>query len=213
MHAPVRLLLVGATGMVGRHLLAQALNDPRVAAVTAPARRVLPAHPKLSSPLVDFDSLPDVADWWQADAAICTLGTTLRAAGSKAAFRRVDHDHPLAIARLTRAAGTPVYVLNSAIGADAASRFFYNRTKGELEQALTRVGFESLTFVRPGVIGGRREEFRPGERALAMTLGLIGPLLPRAWRINPAPSIARELLEAALRPAAGVHLVLSERMI
>jgi len=213
MHAPVKLLLVGATGMVGSHLLAQALNDPRVGAVTAPARRALPTHPKLSSPRVDFDCLPDAEDWWQADAAICTLGTTLRTAGSKAAFRRVDHDYPLAVARLTHAAGTPAYVLNSAIGADAASRFFYNRTKGELEQALTRVGFESLTFVRPGVIGGHREEFRWGERAMVMALGLFNPLLPRGWRINPAPVIARELLEAALRPSAGVRVVRSDRMV
>ena len=132
MHAPVRLLLVGATGLVGRHVLAQALADPRVGGVTAPARRELPAHLKLASPRVDFERLTDAADWWQADAAICTLGTTLRTAGSKAEFRRVDHDYPLAVARLARAAGTPTYVLNSAIGADADSRFLYNRTKGEL---------------------------------------------------------------------------------
>jgi len=212
MHAPMKLLLVGATGLVGRHVLAQALADPRVGAVTAPARRALPPHPKLVCPQVDFDHLPATADWWRADAVICTLGTTLRAAGSEAAFRRVDHDYPLTVARLARAAGTPAYVLNSAVGADATSRFFYNRTKGELEQALAREGFESLTFVRPGVIGGRREEFRLGERAMVMALGFLGPLLPRTWRVNPAPRIARELLGAALAAAAGVHVVASDRM-
>lgn len=212
MHTPMKLLLVGATGLVGRHVLAQALADPRVGAVTAPARRALPPHPKLVCPQVDFDHLPETADWWRADAVICTLGTTLRAAGSEAAFRRVDHDYPLAVARLARAAGTPAYVLNSAIGADAASRFFYNRTKGELEHALAREGFGSLTFVRPGVIGGHREEFRLGERAMVMALGFLGPLLPQTWRVNPAPRIARELLGAALAAAAGVHIVASDRM-
>ena len=212
MHTPKKLLLVGATGLVGRHVLAQALADPRVGAVTAPARRALPPHPKLVCPHVDFDHLPEAADWWRVDAVICALGTTLRAAGSESAFRRVDHDYPLAVARLARAAGTPAYVLNSAIGADAASRFFYNRTKGELEQALRGERFESLTFVRPGVIGGHREEFRLGERAMVMALGLLGPLLPRQWRVNPAPHIAREMLDAAMGSAAGVHVVTADRM-
>ena len=208
----MKLLLVGATGLVGRHVLTLALADPRVEAVVAPTRRELTAHPKLRSPQVDFDRLPQDADWWQADAVICALGTTMRTAGSEQAFRRVDFDYPLAVARLVRAHGTPTYVLNSAIGADASSRFFYNRVKGELEQALAGQGFESLTFVRPGLIGGHREEFRLGERIMLMGLTLTNPLLPRHWRLNPAPKIANALLEAAISPAPGVHVVGSDRM-
>lgn len=142
-------MLVGATGLMGRHVLQRALADPRVDAIVAPTRRALPTHAKLSSPSVDYEWLDEDASWWRADAVICTLGTTLRTAGSEAAFRRVDHDYPLAVARLARAHGTPTYVLNSAIGADAGSRFFYNRVKGELENALRLVGFDSLTLVRP----------------------------------------------------------------
>lgn len=209
----MKLLLVGATGLVGRHVLALALADPRVEAVVAPTRRALTAHAKLFSPQVDFDRLPPHADWWQADAVICALGTTMRTAGSKEAFRRVDCDYPLTVARLARAHGTPTYVLNSAIGADANSRIFYNRVKGELEQALTGQGFESLTFVRPGVIGGHRDEFRLGERMMVMGLTLTGPLLPKRWRLNPAPQIASALLEAAIRSKTGVHVVGSDRMI
>jgi len=209
----MKLLLVGATGLVGRHTLTLALADPRVEAVVALTRRALTAHPKLCNPQVDFDRLPQDADWWQADAVICALGTTMRTAGSEEAFRRVDFDYPLAVARLARAHGTSTYVLNSAIGADAGSRFFYNRVKGELEQALTGQGFESLTFVRPGVIGGHRDEFRLGERMMAMGLTLAGPLLPKRWRLNPAPQIASALLEAAVRPKPGVHVVTSDRMI
>ncbi|MCD9032975.1 NAD(P)H-binding protein [Luteimonas sp. Y-2-2-4F] len=209
----VRLLLVGATGLVGRHVLAQALADPRVAAVTAPARRELPPHPKLQSPRVDFDRLPEDAEWWRADAAVCTLGTTIRAAGSQDAFRRVDHDYPLAVARLAHAGGTRTFALNSAMGADAGSRIFYNRVKGELERDLAAVGFDSLTFVRPGLIGGDRDEVRPGERAAGIVLGALGPLLPRRWRINPAPRIAAALLAAALDAAPGVHVVGSERLL
>jgi len=212
MASPFRLLLVGATGLVGRHVLALALADPRIGRVVAPSRRPLADHPRLQAPLVDFERLPGQAEWWRADAVICTLGTTLRAAGSRAAFRRVDHDHPLAVARLARAHGTPTYVLTSAIGADAGSRLFYNRVKGEIERDLAAVGFESLTFARPGVIGGQREEFRLGERMLTATLDVMAPVLPRRWRPNPAPSIARELLEAAIQRPAGIHVVASDRM-
>lgn len=206
------LLLVGASGWVGRHVLQQALADPRVESIVAPTRRALPTHAKLSSPWVDYEHLDEDARWWRADAVICTLGTTLRTAGSEAAFRRVDHDHPLAVARCAHAHGTPAYVLNSAIGADAGSRFFYNRVKGDLENALRHVGFDSLTLVRPGVIGGHREEFRPGERLIVAVLGAAGPLLPRRWRLNPASRIAEELLEAALMPQPGVRIIAADQM-
>ncbi|MEQ9867719.1 NAD-dependent dehydratase [Pectobacterium odoriferum] len=209
----MKLLLVGATGLVGRHVLDLALADPRVSAVIAPGRRSLPEQTGLLSPLVDYERLPEDAEWWKADAIICTLGTTMKVAGSEAAFRRVDHDYPLSVARLARGYETPVYVLNSAIGANVKSRFFYNRVKGELEQDLTREGFTSLTFVRPGVIGGQREESRPGESIMVRALAFAGPLLPRRWRLNPPEQIARVLLEAALNAKAGVHVVTSERMV
>ncbi len=208
----MKLLLVGATGLVGSHVLRRALDDGRIERVVAPARRALPEHPKLLAPLVDFEQLPEAADWWQADAVICTLGTTLEVAGSREAFRRVDHDYPLRVAQLARQHGTPTYVLNSALGASASSRIFYNRVKGELEQALAQVGFQSLTFVRPGLIGGERQQHRPGERAALVALGALGPLLPRRWRINPAENIARALIEAAIAAAPGVHVVSSDAL-
>ena len=180
------------------------------------ARKQMPsemrATGKLVSRMVDFDRLADHEDLAAVDHVFCALGTTMKQAGSQAAFRRVDHDHPLAVARLARAHGTPTYVLTSAIGADAGSRLFYNRVKGELERDLAAVGFESLTFARPGVIGGQREEFRLGERMLTATLDVMAPVLPRRWRPNPAPSIARELLEAAIQRPAGIHVVASDRM-
>lgn len=203
----MKLILAGATGLVGRHVLALALEDPRVDIVIAPTRRALPDHPRLRAPLVDFDRLPEDADWWQADAVVCALGTTIKAAGSRDAFRRVDFEHPLAIARLARRHGTHVYALNSAKGADPASRMFYSRTKGELEQALRALDLDSLTFVRPGLIGGEREAPRAGEHVASLVLGALHPLLPRAWRINPAATIARSLLEAAITARPGIHIV------
>lgn len=209
----MKLLLVGATGLVGSHVLSQALADARVTSIVAPVRRSLPEHAKLRSPRVNFDALDPAAAWWQADALICTLGTTLRTAGSKAAFRVVDHDLPLAVARFSHAQGTPTYVLNSAIGADATSRFFYNQVKGELEQDLAGEGFSSLTFVRPGIIGGQRQEFRLGERLLVSALTVAGPILPRRWRVNPAAKIAQALLAAAIDAQPGTHIVTADKLV
>lgn len=203
----MRLLLAGSTGLVGQHVLALALTDPRVSEVVALARRRLPAHPKLATRVVDFKDLPEQADWWRADAVICTLGTTMRAAGSRDAFQRVDKDYPLQVARLARQHGTAAYVLNSAMGASTSSRFFYNRVKGEVERELASLGFRSLTIVRPGFIGGQRQERRPAEQVAGMVLGLLAPVLPRRLRINPAGRIAGVMLNAAVAAAPGERIV------
>lgn len=208
----MKLLIVGATGLVGSHVLRLALSDDRVDHVVAPSRRELPAHPKLQAPLVDFEQLPEDAAWWQADALICTLGTTMAKAQSKPVFRRVDHDYPLAAGRHARQHGTPTYVLNSALGADVSSRFFYSQVKGELERDLEQLGFASLTHVRPGLIGGDRQEGRTGESLGVSVLSALGPLLPRKWRLNPAHKIAQALLDAAIHPSPGVHVITSDRM-
>lgn len=209
----MKLLLVGATGLVGGHVLEKALADDRIDAIVAPGRRVFARHAKLLSPVVDFGCLPEHENWWRADALVCTLGTTMKKAGSKDAFYRVDHDYPLAVARLARRHGTPVFVLTSAIGANDASFFFYNRVKGEVEKELAGMGFESLTFARPGLIGGKRQEARPLETALGMVKRILHPVLPKNWRINPADRIAAVLLEAAIRAEPGMRVVGPEEMV
>ncbi|WP_312345874.1 NAD-dependent dehydratase [Stenotrophomonas acidaminiphila] len=209
----MRVLLAGATGLVGSQVLQRLLADARCTAVVAPVRRPLPLqHPRLSAPLLDFDALPLQAPWWQVDAAICTLGSTLKQAGSRQAFARIDHGYPLVIARAVKMHGCTVFALNSAMGANPRSAFFYNRVKGELERDLRALGFASLALVRPGLIGGARSEPRPGEQAAARVLGALGPVLPRAWRINPAGCIAAALVEAALAPAPGVRVIGSAQL-
>src|SRR5690606_41750915 len=126
----MKILLVGATGLVGSHVLKRALADQRVTSVVAPARRNLTEHPKLEAPVVDFDQLPADASWWQADAVICTLGTTMKQAGSREVFRQVDHAYPLAVACLARRHGTPTYVPNSAAGASSAPRVLSSTANG-----------------------------------------------------------------------------------
>jgi len=205
-------MIVGSTGLVGRHALQIALAHAGVDQVIAPVRKPAAVHPKLYAPVVDFDALPVDASWWAVDAVVCALGTTMRIAGSQEAFRRVDHEYPLAVARLARQHGAATFVLNSAMGADADSRIFYSRVKGEVERDLATLGFRSLTFVRPGLIGGEREEFRAGERAATVVLGALHPVLPKRWRINPAERIAQAMIDAAVSARPGVHVVASDAL-
>ena len=209
----MKLLLVGATGLVGQQVLSQALADPRVDMLVTPTRRPLTmTHGKQVAPVVRFEDLPATADWWQADAVICTLGTTIKKAGSRDNFRKVDHDYPLAVARLARTHGTPSFAIVSAKGANPSSCFFYSRVKGELEADLTALNFPSLTLVRPALIGGDRKERRPGEQMAMKVVQLLNPLVPKAWRINDSASIARVLLNAALQGRTGIRVITSEQM-
>ncbi|WP_201861341.1 NAD-dependent dehydratase [Microvirga soli] len=207
------LMLVGATGLVGGAVLRQAQDNAHVTRIVAPTRRELPSHPKLENPLVDFEHLPADAPWWAVDCVVCTLGTTIRKAGSQEAFRRVDHDYPLTVARLARQHGAGAFALNSATGADPRSRFFYNRVKGEVEEAVQAVGFPSFTVVRPALIGGDRKEFRPAEFVAMRLLRLAEPLLPRRYRVVPHERIARVLLEAAVTAPSGEHIITSDAIV
>jgi len=209
----MKLIILGATGLVGSHLLEMALNDVRVGHIFAPVRHLIAPHPKLSAPVIDFENLPECGDFWKADAVICALGTTMKKAGSRDAFRFADYTLPLAAARLARASNTPVWVLNSAVGASDRSRFAYNRIKAELEQDLSTLGFSSLTLVRPSVISGNRPEFRAGERAMIVGLRLISPFISRRWHPVAAENIARAMLDAALEPVPGKTVVQSEHML
>ena len=202
------VLILGATGQVGQELLKLALRHPEISRVVTPTRRALTPHANLDNPLVDFEALPEDATWWKADLALCALGTTLRQAKSRAGFYRVDHDYVLAAAGLAQLAGTPTFGLVSSLGADASSRLYYLRAKGETEQALSTLGFESLIVVRPSLlIGGPRSSARPLE-AFGLFLGKhMVSLLPRRYRAVTTFQVARTLLETGLRAPAGLYVI------
>tara|TARA_R110002153_G_scaffold18021_1_gene62936 strand:+ start:140742 stop:141371 length:630 start_codon:yes stop_codon:yes gene_type:complete len=209
----MKLLLVGATGLVGSHVLAIILNDPRISKVVVLTRSTIESHPKLEIIQVDFDDLPPLATWWNVDSVICTLGTTMHKAKTKKQFKRVDYDYPLAVATIARQQGTSSFVLNSSKGADVSSRFFYNQVKGDIEAAITKLDYPSLTIVRPGLIDGNRNEKRLGEQIMVNFLKVFAGLLPKSMRVNPARNIAQHMIEAAVLQKQGINIIRSKQLI
>lgn len=200
-------LVAGASGLVGGFLLDGLLESPLYREVCSLGRRPLPKqHPKLTQRTVDFARLEEET-LPAADDAFCCLGTTIKKAGSQEAFRAVDHDAVLAFARAARKAGARRFLLVSALGADKGSRIFYNRVKGETEEDLKAVGFESLILLRPSLLLGDRAESRPGERAAVVATKLLGPLLrPFASRPIEATTVARAMLALARDAKEGTRV-------
>lgn len=208
---PLRLLLAGATGAVGNQVLALALADPRIEQVIAPTRRPLTNHAKLYNPVIDFAHLPVEAPWWNVDAVICTLGTTIKVAGSQAAFAAVDRDLPIQVARLAKAAGATRFALNSSLGANPAGNF-YLRTKAEAEAGIRNLNYPIFTIVRPSLIDTAREESRPGERIGVIIARIFRPLIPYRYRAVKAEHIALALLNGVLRDQSGECIIESEQL-
>ena len=206
MTAEQTALIAGATGLVGGECLRRLLAHPAWATVIALVRRDIdskPASPKLRQVLTDFTTLERVRDRLVADHVFCALGTTMRKAGSRAAFREVDLEYPLRLAQLTRAGGATHFSLVSAVGADRHSPFHYSRVKGELEDELIRMGWPSLAIFRPSVIEGERGESRPLERLSGRLLRLAPP----AWRPVTAADIASAMVTVALESPPGIVIV------
>ena len=212
---PRRVLLAGATGLVGRALLHQLLADPMVGEVRALTRRALsrsellgrgghpPGDERLQVCEIDFERLDRHTELFEVDWVCCAMGTTLRKAGSRAAFRQVDFDYPFQMAQLARAHGARQLLLVSAMGADADSRVFYNRVKGELEEALAELDYESVCVAQPSLLAGERGEFRLAER-----LGLaLGFLMPERFKPVQAAQVAAGLLAVARDERPGWHVL------
>lgn len=209
-------LIAGASGLVGRYLLDLLTGAPEYDRVVAVARRPLDVeHPKLVEVVTGFDALDRLPRPLHGDDAFCCLGTTIRQAGSREAFRAVDQGAVLAFAWAAKRGGAKRFFLVSSMGADAGSRFFYTRLKGETEQALQVMGFETLALFRPSLLLGPRAEYRLGERLGAVGLALARPLLVgrgRKYRAIHAATVARAMLRASLggRGAQGVLVVPSD---
>lgn len=198
-------LLAGATGLVGSEIARQ---WPGPGPLHLLVRRPRAAVRGQVVHVVDFAALPALP---AADTAFCALGTTIKVAGSQAAFRAVDFDAVLAFAHAARAAGVRCFAAVSALGANPGSSNFYSRVKGEAEAALGALGFESLILARPSLLTGDRDALGQPER-FGEKLGLaiskpLGPLFPAAWRPIAGATVARALLRAAAAPAPGVRVL------
>lgn len=188
-------LLVGATGLVGSFLLQRLLASERFSRVTAWARRDIgKAHPKLKVEIADFERLEERRV--EAQDVFCCLGTTIKQAGSQAAFRRVDHDYPVALARAAARSGAKRLLVVSALGANPDGTVFYNRVKGEMEEAVRAAGVPKTIFFRPSLLSGPRAEERLGEKIGLVIGNLFGPLLGKYRPIH------ADLVAAAMQKAA-----------
>jgi uncharacterized protein YbjT (DUF2867 family) len=210
----MKVLILGATGLVGRNALAQALAHPAVTQVIAATRKPLTRQDKLENPVAaNLEQLLPEVTGWEPDAGICATGTTIKKAGSKEAFRAVDHDLPLSFARLAHQAGTQNFALVSAIGASVDSSFFYARVKGELERDVRAIGFRSLTILRPSIIEGNRDEVRFAESLTLRLSHFLAPVLPKRFHVNPAPKIAQTLVDAVVTAEPGCHYRYSDSFV
>ncbi|HTJ92964.1 MAG TPA: NAD(P)H-binding protein [Pararobbsia sp.] len=209
----MKLLLLGASGLVGSKTLQLALASDAISGVIAPTRRPLLPDAKLLNPVASrLEELTTTLESYQPDAVICALGTTLAKAGSKEAFVYVDYELPIAFGKAAHAAGVQTYAIVTAIGASADSRFFYPRTKGEVEREIREIGFRSLTICRPSLIDGARNETRHAEGMALKLARLLGPVVPKKYRVNSADAIATALLDAVVDAKPGCRWIRSEDM-
>ncbi|MFH1810580.1 MAG: NAD(P)H-binding protein [Pseudomonadota bacterium] len=198
--------LAGASGMVGQQLLQQMLDDSALSVVALGRRRVERTHERLLQVQLDFtdatafDALP------APDLALCSLGTTRKKAGSAVAFRAVDFDAVRTFAQAARRRGALTFLHVSSIGANPRSRTLYTAVKGEIEEAVAGLGFDSCYAFRPSILDGRRAESRPLEHLGLMITRVLAPVLG-PYRPTPATAVAQAMLAAAREPRPGAHIV------
>ena len=207
-------VVIGATGLTGRHLVTLLLHDPHFSNVKVLLRSPsLKPRQGLTPIIVDFNDEESLAPALQGDVLFCCVGTTIRKAGSQEQFREVDFNIPVRCATLARRQGTQQFLLISSVGANARSRNFYTRTKGEVEQAIQQLGYPGLYIFRPSILLGARTEFRFGEWLGKCLVTLFFFLLQGRWkkyRPIKASNVAQAMVNAAAEGPTGVHIYESD---
>ena len=210
--------IFGATGLVGRACLDLMLADERyrrVISIGRSAPRSADAKLVVHRAALDAVEALDDATLGSVDVVFCCLGTTIAKAGSQDAFRRVDLDYVVNAATFAKRRGARHFLMVTAVGAAAGSRVFYSRVKGEAEEAVAKLGIESVSIFRPSLILGQRDESRLKERmaksfAVALSFAMVGSL--SKYRPIEAPTVARAMLAVAAAPIAGVTIYEFDRM-
>jgi uncharacterized protein YbjT (DUF2867 family) len=209
--------VAGATGLVGQAVLAALLTDKRYAAVHCVGRRAPPIqHPKLIGHVLDLPGLKKLPGIAHVDDVFIALGTTIKVAGSQAAFRAVDFDAVVAVARAAKAAGASRLGVVSAMGASPRSSVFYSRVKGEMEEALAQLGYQTLVIARPSMLAGDRAALaqpeRAGEHLALLATRWLKPLIPANYRAIAGEAVARALINAVQQTEQGQRVLLSGEM-
>ena len=208
----MKLLLLGASGVVGTGVLHLAVDSDRIDQIIAPTRKPLDfAHPKLVNPVVDFSLIEEQTSIFRCDLVICALGTTLKLAGSADSFVKIDRDLVLKLAKISQQNGAKTFVLNSSLGARPGKNL-YLRTKFEVEQGIEQMGFQRVVHVRPSLIKAQRSQKRLAEELGLIVSSLLGPLIPKKYRPVEALAISRTLLAESLKDRSGVFIIESEEI-
>ncbi len=205
--------IAGGTGLVGGVLLRRLVQEAFLEKVVALGRRNAAfEHPKLTQVIVDFSSVASFDSLPRVDVVFSCLGTTIKKAGSRAAFRSVDHDAVVTLARAAREKGARAFLHVSALGADPKSMIFYNAVKGQVEDTVARVGIPSVYAFRPSILDGQRRESRPGERIGLVAMRALGPIIGK-YRPTPVEAVAKAMIAFARNPLPGSHVVEADAIL
>jgi uncharacterized protein YbjT (DUF2867 family) len=197
-------LLVGTTGLIGSQLLNLLLESNDYEKVIALSRKPLDkTHPNLNNLVCELNQLQNHATELKADDVFCCLGTTMKKAKTKEAFRAVDYDAPLAMAKIAKENGAKKYLIISALGANKDSSIFYNKVKGEVEEAIAQIGFDSFHIFQPSLLTGPRKEQRTGEEAAQVFYKIFGFLIPKKYASIESIKVARAMMALAKEERKG----------
>ena len=203
------ILVVGSTGLIGGEFLELIKNNISYPDVIALSRRKIDSisgASNIKQLVIDFDRLDSYRNNLAAKTTFCALGTTIKKAGSKEKFRAVDYQLPLNIARIVLENRCENFIFVSAVGADADSKVFYNRVKGELETEIQKLPFKSIHILRPSLLLGKRDEFRVGEKLGEIFLSPVSKLVPFKYRPIHARDVAKKALDLLEENKKGVHI-------
>lgn len=205
-------IVIGATGLIGKALTAELINSDTYANIVLLVRKTSGVqHPKIKELVFNYDQ-PD-ASLLKGDDLFCCLGTTIKTAGSQEAFKKVDLDYVISIAKLARQNGIAQIAVVSAMGANPTSGIFYNRVKGQMEEQLKTLGFNACFVFRPSMLLGKRQEFRLGERIGKVMMKLFAVCIPKKYKAIHDYQVARAMIESLNSKSTGFHIIENDRML
>ena len=206
-------ILAGASGLIGRELVQKLIvsDDYRLIYIISRKKSGL-VNEKIKEQVIDFDKISELKFDVPIDDVFCTLGTTMKQAGSRDNFKKVDFEYVVALANVGKKAGASKFLVISAMGADPKSSVFYNKVKGMTEEALTKVGFNQLVILRPSLLLGERSEIRIAERLSGFFMKALNFLIPDNYKAIKAEKVAGYMLKNALKSTGSVSIIKSGEM-